>query len=291
MRVTQSGTSATTFSTYVYDHTVKPENSADVQHNCPDGLRAQVNFPTCWDGKNIDSGDHRSHLAWPIGADNNGGGPCPASHPVKIVQLFYEFVFQVQDFPFNPAGYPTWVWANGDTTGYGLHADFINGWPKLQNGTNVLQRAINECNINNGVGGNLQDCPPFQGLINNQQAGGCRPENELVDELVGLSQEIAKLPGNNPMWNGQGTNPVDPYYQEPEPLYRDPQSKIPAGYENVGCIAEAASGRALNAYSFSSQNMSKAMCVQACADRKLPLAGIEYGSEYVYLVNLNEEGR
>jgi hypothetical protein len=153
-----------------------------------------------------------------------------------------------------------------------------------------LQRAINECNINNGVGGNLQDCPPFQGLINNQQAGGCRPENELVDELVGLSQEIPKLPGNNPMWNGQGTNPVDPYYQEPEPLYRDPQSKIPAGYESVGCIAEAASGRALNAYSFSSQNMSKAMCVQACADRKLPLAGIEYGSECVYLVNLNEEG-
>ncbi|KAJ3278647.1 hypothetical protein HK104_002151, partial [Borealophlyctis nickersoniae] len=30
---------------------------------CPGGLRAQVNFPMCWDGKNIDSPNHKSHVA------------------------------------------------------------------------------------------------------------------------------------------------------------------------------------------------------------------------------------
>lgn len=27
--------------------------------NCKDGLRAQVTFPSCWDGKNLDSDDHK----------------------------------------------------------------------------------------------------------------------------------------------------------------------------------------------------------------------------------------
>ena len=36
--------------------------------------------------------------------------------PVHIVSIFYEFVFYVGDYPFNPAGTPTWVFANGDTS-------------------------------------------------------------------------------------------------------------------------------------------------------------------------------
>lgn len=34
--------------------------------------------------------------------------------------LFYEFVYSVDKFPFNAEG-PTWVLANGDTTGLGMH--------------------------------------------------------------------------------------------------------------------------------------------------------------------------
>lgn len=155
----------------------------------------------------------------------------------------------------------------------------MNGWPKLVNGTNVLQRAIDECNINNGVGGNLQDCPPFRGLINNAQAQGCQPQNALVAEDVGLYNEIRSLPGNNPMWNGVGVDPSDPNYVEPEPEFELPSSVIPEGYEHIGCISEAASGRALSAYSFTSQNMTKGSCVAACAERGYPLAGVQWGQE------------
>lgn len=36
---------------------------------CPDGLRAQVFFPSCWNGVDLDSADHKSHMAYPSGVD------------------------------------------------------------------------------------------------------------------------------------------------------------------------------------------------------------------------------
>ena len=32
---------------------------------CTGGLRAEVTFPSCWDGLNLDSADHKSHMAYP----------------------------------------------------------------------------------------------------------------------------------------------------------------------------------------------------------------------------------
>ncbi len=75
-------------------------------HNCPQGMRAQVNFPPCWDGVNLDSTSHQSHMAWPSGGVD--GGECPSTHPVHLVSLFYEFIFEVQNFPFNDPSVPTW---------------------------------------------------------------------------------------------------------------------------------------------------------------------------------------
>jgi hypothetical protein len=66
-----------------------------------------------------------------------GGGDCPSTHPVHLVTLFYEYIYEVQKFPYNNGSDPTWVFANGDTTGYGMHGDFLNGWPSLVNGTNM----------------------------------------------------------------------------------------------------------------------------------------------------------
>jgi hypothetical protein len=57
-------------------HPTMPEMS------CQFGLRAQVNFPSCWDGKNIDSDDHQSHMAYPLTEPDNGD--CPDSHPHKV---------------------------------------------------------------------------------------------------------------------------------------------------------------------------------------------------------------
>ena len=64
-------------------------------HNCPGGLRAQMTFPSCWDGVNVDSPDHRSHVVYPSGMDT---GFCPPSHPKRLIQIFYEVVWEVDDF-------------------------------------------------------------------------------------------------------------------------------------------------------------------------------------------------
>ena len=63
---------------------------------CDGGLQLRVRFPCCWDGKNLDSADHKSHMAYPSMVDN---GVCPSTHPVRLLSLMYESTWSVE--PFN----------------------------------------------------------------------------------------------------------------------------------------------------------------------------------------------
>ena len=83
---------------------------------CPERrpLRMLVTFPDCWDGVNVDSDDHSSHMAY------GSGGACPATHPVPVAQLQFSVDY---GFSGDPAGLSL---ASGSLlTG---HADFFNGW-------------------------------------------------------------------------------------------------------------------------------------------------------------------
>jgi hypothetical protein len=65
---------------------------------CVGGIRTIITFPTCWDGKNLDSPDHKSHVTYATGSKPNDVGPtgsCPASHPVVIPQVMYEVMWDV----------------------------------------------------------------------------------------------------------------------------------------------------------------------------------------------------
>lgn len=57
----------------------------DVAKNCPVGnkLGAVISAPDCWNGKDLDSPDHRSHVAYG-GYGNDGVFRCPGSHPYII---------------------------------------------------------------------------------------------------------------------------------------------------------------------------------------------------------------
>jgi hypothetical protein len=57
---------------------------------------------SCWDGKNLDSPDHKAHVAYPTSGPADFlslGGNCPSTHPIRIPQLMYEVVWDTT--PFN----------------------------------------------------------------------------------------------------------------------------------------------------------------------------------------------
>lgn len=65
---------------------------------CPGGIRATIIFPSCWDGVNLDSPDHKSHVAYAPGNSALAGDKCPSTHPVRIPQVMYEIMFDTSQF-------------------------------------------------------------------------------------------------------------------------------------------------------------------------------------------------
>jgi hypothetical protein len=63
-----------------------PQTHNITNTDCDGGLRAQINFPSCWDGKNLYM-QNQSHVAYMSQIDN---GVCPPSHPIQFVHLFFE---------------------------------------------------------------------------------------------------------------------------------------------------------------------------------------------------------
>jgi len=143
-------------------------------------LRSQVYFPSCWDGKNLDSPSHQSHMAYPAIGDFNGG-VCPQSHPVALFSIFYEFFFDTGSF----SDFNRFAFANGDPTGFGYHGDFIMGWTNRT----LLQTAHRDCI-------SAADCPTLGNQPGNPQT---LIYPAVYEEEVGLNGPIGKLPGNNPV--------------------------------------------------------------------------------------------
>jgi hypothetical protein len=53
-------------------------------------LHYMLQYPDCWDGKNLDSPDHKKHVAY--GTDKG----CPADHPVRIPSLTFDIAYGVK---------------------------------------------------------------------------------------------------------------------------------------------------------------------------------------------------
>lgn len=95
-----------------------PETKDFPKKPCPAGIMVNLRFPTCWDGVNLDSPDHISHMSYPASGTFESQGPCPASHPVRMPQVLYEVIFETKSFN-NAADWPTdgsqpFVWSFGD---------------------------------------------------------------------------------------------------------------------------------------------------------------------------------
>lgn len=89
---------------------------------CGEGqyLHAVIGFPQCWDGLNLDSADHRSHMAY-----GTYGVGCPASHPVPLPEITFNI-----DWRVGPGGTTGWHLSSdiGQQGGLTFHADYVAAW-------------------------------------------------------------------------------------------------------------------------------------------------------------------
>jgi hypothetical protein len=74
-------------------------------------LEYEVVFPNCWNGTDLDSVDHKRHMAYA------SAGRCPASHPVAVPTVILILLY-----PETP------LRAQLSSGRFATHADFMNGW-------------------------------------------------------------------------------------------------------------------------------------------------------------------
>lgn len=155
---------------------------------CLGGIRSTVIFPSCWDGKNLDSPDHKSHVAYAPGNSALAGDKCPSTHPVRIPQVMYEIMFdttQFNDAKYWQNGKQPLVYSFGDTTGYGQHGDYLFGWKD-----DALQRGMDALGSTCGS----EDCTRVLKIQSGKDAIGCVKAQQAKED-VGTSSWLTQLPG------------------------------------------------------------------------------------------------
>jgi hypothetical protein len=88
-----------------------------------DKLQLTVNFPQCWNGRDLDSADHKSHMAYPA------RGQCPSSHPIPLPEISINVAWErtatldVSRLRLSSDHYPT-----SAPGGYSVHGDWFEAW-------------------------------------------------------------------------------------------------------------------------------------------------------------------
>ena len=117
------GTRVTFWSCGVHSHVRRSTHVI----TCPKGefLHLAVFFLQCWDGRHLDSTNHRSHIAY------MWRGKCPSGHPVAVPTLeeLYRYPIRGGDgLSFSSGGL------------YSGRADFINAWTPA-----ALRKLVDGC--------------------------------------------------------------------------------------------------------------------------------------------------
>ncbi len=94
---------------------LRPGGLSSTPVSCPAGSHAVlvIRFPDCWNGKDLDSANHQSHMAYRV------RGACPAGYPVRVPRLALNVHYEL------PAVTDLTL-ASGSI--YSSHADFFNAW-------------------------------------------------------------------------------------------------------------------------------------------------------------------
>ncbi|KAL1599990.1 hypothetical protein SLS59_006063 [Nothophoma quercina] len=166
--------------------------------SCDYGFASEVTFPSCWNGNKPDPANPSAHMAYPT---NGGVGleNCPTTHrAARFPTIFIEFWYDISSFngQYSSSSSP-WVLSNGDPTGYGMHADFLNGWEK-----GVLAKATAEtggCDCGCGCGNDeMKTCFGADNVNDDGDSSFKQCSASTSDSVT----KVDKLPGCNPIQSG-----------------------------------------------------------------------------------------
>lgn len=268
-------------------------NNFNFDHICPYGVKTEVKFPNCWDGVNLykADGSHMSYpYTWPESADIRNNA-CPLSHPIRIPSILLEYTHHVAKASAGAVVKGNLAWANGDTTGYGIHADFVNGWD-----INVLSKALNSTactGLPAAIG--MTECADLKPYVNMAAAQACKPALGVMQTPCTTNDNadyvpLTSLPGCNPLWES-GSKPTCSSTQIPDvtpfkgtdgpltvPVAQQRGFKWPTalGWQKIGCLRDDDKFPAFNAHSsFTDPNMTVEKCQTSCARGGYDIAGLE----------------
>jgi hypothetical protein len=252
----------------------QPETNGMPNYKCPGGLRAQVFFPQCWDGKNLDSADHKSHMSYPAGTVYNGGN-CPPSHPVHMISIFFEVLYDTARFDdqWDGDNHP-FVFASGDATGYGLHGDFFNGWD-----VNVLQKAIDTCTDDSGQ---VEKCAAVT-MFTSDECNSCKIASTVNEKISG---KLPKLPGCNDPATASTCKDTVTFGSSSTNYVDVSQTK---GWQYLGCGTDNVSDRAMNGSWIYTDSMTVESCIDRCSSLGFSYAAPENGNECFCNGSLNQK--
>ncbi|KAF2795994.1 WSC-domain-containing protein [Melanomma pulvis-pyrius CBS 109.77] len=248
----------------------QPETNNIPNYKCPGGLRAQVFFPSCWNGKDLDSDDHKSHVSYPSGQHADSGS-CPPEFPVHLISIFFEVLYDTAKFDseWDGSQHP-FVLAQGDTTGYGFHGDFVNGWD-----VKVLQKAVDTCLADSG---SVAECGAVT-MYTADECNQCKLPSVINEQVDGM---LTQLPGCNPLTSGpERAAPVANCADQatigaPAANYVDLTTS--KKWEYTGCGNDAGT-RSFTGDKTASDDMTVEKCVDFCSAAGFSYAGLEYGRE------------
>ncbi|KAF3082925.1 hypothetical protein TWF102_001017 [Orbilia oligospora] len=191
-------------------------------------LRADVHFPSCVN-PDLDVEDWKNNSAYPS-SNGQGGEDCPPGwiHVPHVFMEVYWNTLKFKDMWQKGTGKQPWVLSNGDTTGYSVHADFINGWDSA-----TLAYLIDNCDPGHA---GLASCPGLPGgETSEEEMKACKltcPLSEGSSDNFGSPMANNKLFGNNPFSGYQveayaapGSNSPAPAPVESEPAVK-PESVV-----------------------------------------------------------------
>jgi hypothetical protein len=91
-------------------------------------------FPQCWNGRDLDSADHKSHMAYPV------NGRCPSTHPVAVPEITFNIFYKLPSTSTTGWRLSSDMYSTSQRGGYSTHGDWMNGW-----NSSVMNQWIKNC--------------------------------------------------------------------------------------------------------------------------------------------------